>query len=88
MKKIRQSINLMLSALIVALGFGSCVTQQKYRAAQDEIKMLQEENARLNAEKAQLQQDLHNAVQYRKQMEERKVVYGPRPTGYKEDINK
>ncbi len=88
MKKIRQSINLMLSALIVALGFGSCVTQQKYRAAQEEIKLLQEENAKLNADNQKLQQDLRKAVQYRKQMEERKVVYGPRPTGFKDDINK
>jgi cell division protein FtsB len=90
MKRIRKSINLVLSAIIVALGFGSCVSQQKYRVAQEEIKQLHEQNSRLSAENDALHQEnanLRNALKHREQTEQRKVVYGPRPTGFKEKIN-
>ena len=33
MKKYRNTINIILSAIIVALGFGSCVSQKAYQAA-------------------------------------------------------
>jgi len=39
------------------------------------------ENSKLRKEAGKIQE-------YKRKMEERKVVYGPRPTGYKEDINK
>ena len=86
MKKIRRFINLILSAVIVALGFGSCVSQQKYLAAQEEIKQLQEKNEALNAENQRLQSNI-KALEERSRIEQRKVVYGPPPTGYKEKIN-
>ena len=88
MKKIRHSINLILSAMIVALGFGSCVSQKTYNAAQEEIKQLKGENEALKAENASLRQDISRIKDYKKKAEERKVVYGPRPTGYNERINK
>ena len=95
MSKIRQSMNIVLSAIIVALGFGSCVSQQKYKAALTEIEELRGQNSALQADKAflsdengKLRQELKKVEDYRKRIEERKVVYGPRPTGYKEDINK
>lgn len=95
MKRIRQSVNLMLSALIVALGFGSCVSQKTYKTAQEEIGILKAENQALQAENHALQaennglrQEMSRFKDYQRQMEERKVVYGPRPTHYNEDINK
>ena len=95
MSKIRQSMNIVLSAIIVALGFGSCVSQQKYKAALTEIEELKQQNAGLNAEKdallqenSKLRKEAGKIQEYKRKMEERKVVYGPRPTGYKEDINK
>lgn len=95
MSKIRQSMNIVLSAIIVALGFGSCVSQQKYKEALTEIEQLKSQNAGLNAEKdallnenAKLRQDMGKIQDYKRKMEERKVVYGPRPTGYKENIDK
>ena len=91
----RQLFNLSLSAVIVALGFGSCVSQQKYQAVQKEYKAAQEEIDRLNAEKAQMESEVNTlreqlvkAKAYRKSVEERKVVYGPRPTEFKNDIDK
>ena len=86
MKKVRQSINVILSAVIVALGFGSCVSQQKFLAAQEEINQLKERNETLNAENQKLQSHI-NALNEKIRMEQQKVVYGPRPTVYKEDIN-
>lgn len=88
MKKIRHLVNTILSAVIVALGFGSCVSQKTYDAAQEEIKLLKSENERLQSENAQLQNQLQKTVEYRERMEERKVVYGPRPSSYNEKINK
>lgn len=88
MKKVRNMINIALSAIIVALGFGSCVSQKTYNAAQERINILQAENERLQSENASLQQQINDAVKYRKGMEERKVVYGPRPTTFNENINK
>lgn len=91
MSKIRQSMNIVLSAIIVALGFGSCVSQQKYRAAQEEIKQLHEQNGRLSADNDALLRenaDLRKALKIRNKMEQPKVVYGPRPTNYKENINR
>ncbi|MBQ9231525.1 MAG: hypothetical protein IJ190_10180 [Prevotella sp.] len=88
MKKIRQSINLVLSAIIVALGFGSCVSQKTYKAAQEEIGVLKAENGALKAENANLQQEISKIRDYQKRTEERRVVYGPRPTNYNENINK
>jgi len=38
MKSIRNTLNIVLSAIIVALGFGSCVSHRAYQAAQQEIK--------------------------------------------------
>ncbi|MBQ8714655.1 MAG: hypothetical protein IJ552_05520 [Prevotella sp.] len=94
MKKIRHSINLVLSAMIVALGFGSCVSQQKYKEALTEIEQLKGQNANLNAEKdalynenAKLRGDLEKALDYKKKSEQRKVVYGPRPMEFNEKIN-
>ena len=71
-----------------ALGFGSCVSQKTYNAAQEEIKQLKGENEALKAENASLRQDISRIKDYKKKAEERKVVYGPRPTGYNERINK
>ena len=95
MKKIRQLFNLALSAVIVALGFGSCVSQQKYQAvqkeyqaAQEEINQLQAEQEKMAAEVQSLRQKLGKAAEYKRNMEERKVVYGPRPTEYKKDVDK
>ena len=90
MKKIRNTVNVVLSAIIVALGFGSCgVSQKTYNEAQQEIERLKAENASLNQEVRNLQQQQESLVkEYQKRMEERKVVYGPRPTAYNEDINK
>ena len=88
MKKIRQSVNLLLSAIIVALGFGSCVSQKTYDAAQEEIKQLKGENETLKAENASLRHDINKIREYKKSMEERKVVYGPRPTEYNDRINR
>ena len=88
MKKIRQSVNLLLSAIIVALGFGSCVSQKTYDAAQEEIKQLKGENETLKAENASLRHDINKMMEYKKSMEERKVVYGPRPTEYNDRINR
>ena len=95
MKKIRQLFNLVLSAVIVTLGFGSCVSQQKYQAVQKEYQAAQEEIGRLNAENAKmaaevnaLHQRLGKIEEYKRSMEERKVVYGPRPTEFKKDIDK
>ena len=90
MKKIRNTVNVILSALIVALGFGSCVSQKAYHEVQkahaealEEIKMLHMENESLKQEVSTLKQQIGDALEYRKRMEERKVVYGPRPTGFK-----
>lgn len=95
MKKIRHSVNLVLSAIIVALGFGSCVSQKTYKAAQEEIEVLKADKGALNAEiealkaeNAGLRQEMRKFKDYQKQMEERKVVYGPRPTNYNENINR
>ncbi len=88
MKKIRQSVNLLLSAIIVALGFGSCVSQKTYNAAQEEIKQLKGENDALKAENASLRHDINKIREYQQRAEERKVVYGPRPTGYNDKIGK
>lgn len=95
MKKLRQLFNLALSAVVVALGFGSCVSMQKYKAIQQENEAAKEEINRLNAENAQIRSEMDNlfkrmkaSEEYRKRMEERKVVYGPRPSGFKENIDK
>ena len=88
MKRIHHTINAVLSAIIVTLGFGSCVSQKNYNAAQEEIKQLQEKNAILESEIHNLQQQISSFKDYQKQFEERKVVYGPRPTEYREKINK
>ena len=92
MKKIRNAINIALSAIIVALGFGSCVSQKTYNAAQERINLLEAENDQLRNENASLQSQIKTisnaADQYRQRMEERKVVYGPRPTNFNENINK
>ena len=95
MKKIRQFVNLLLSAVIVTLGFGSCVSQQKYQAAQEEIRNLQELNGALRAEtdalraeNDRLQQNLNKAMEYQRKIEQRKVVYGPPPTSYQRDITR
>jgi hypothetical protein len=90
MKKIRNMINIALSAVIVALGFSSCVSQKTYNAAQERINLLQAENERLQNENLKLQDQIKTvseaAGQYRQQMEQRKVVYGPRPTNFNEKI--
>lgn len=88
MKKIRQYVNLVLSAIIVALGFGSCVSLKTYKAAQEEIENLKAQNEGLKSENARLNQNIQNFKDYQKQTEQRKVVYGPRPTRYDEQINK
>lgn len=94
MKKIRNTVNVILSAIIVALGFGSCVSQKAYNEvqkahaeAQEEIKTLHMENESLRQEVNTLKQQIGSALEYRKRMEERKVVYGPRPTGYKGELD-
>lgn len=87
MKKIRQSVNLVLSAIIVALGFGSCVSQKTYKAAQAEIEHLKAENDVLKEQNAELQSNLSKFKEYQRNAEQRKVVYGPRPTQYNEKIN-
>ena len=90
-KRIRYTINTLLSALIVALGFGSCVSQKTYEAAKQEIKQLQEENEMLKNDNSTLSNDVKrlkkSIAEYQKRMEQRKVVYGPRPTDYKKNIN-
>lgn len=90
MKKIRNIINIALSAIIVALGFGSCVSQKTYKEAQERINVLQAENEQLKVENASLQTQIKTiseaAGQYRQQIEQRKVVYGPRPTTFNEKI--
>ena len=95
MKKLRQLFNLALSAVVVVLGFGSCVSLQKYKAVQQECEAAKEEIGRLNAENAQMRSEMDNLFkkvkasdEYRKRMEERKVVYGPRPSEFKKDIDK
>lgn len=89
MKKIRNTVNVVLSAIIVALGFGSCgVSQKTYNEAMQEIERLNKENASLNQEVQSLRQQMDAVKEYQRRMEERKVVYGPRPTAYDEDINK
>lgn len=88
MKKIRSFINLLLSAVIVALGFGSCVSQQKYREAQKEIQQLKAENDSLKEDNAGLKREMQKVMEYKNRFEERKVVYGPRPTSFQEKINK
>ena len=74
MKSIRNTLNIVLSAIIVALGFGSCVShrayqEQKNSSLKDEIRTLEE-----------------NIMKYRRDSEQRKVVYGPRPTSFQKDI--
>ena len=75
MKSIRNTLNIVLSAIIVALGFGSCVSHRAYQVKQknsslkDEIRTLEE-----------------NIMKYRRNSEQRKVVYGPRPTSFQKDI--
>ena len=86
MKKIRNMINIALSAVIVALGFGSCVSQKTYKEAQERINVLQAENEYLQNENLSLKDQIKAAGQYRQQMEQRKVVYGPRPTTFNEKI--
>ena len=83
MKKVRHTINAVFSAMIVALGFGSCVSQKNYDAAQKEIELLQERNAVLEREVQDLKQQISFFKDYKDQMEQRKVVYGPPPTGYR-----
>ena len=61
MKKIRNTVNVVLSAIIVALGFGSCgVSQKTYNEAQQELERLKAENASLNQEVRNLQQQQVN----------------------------
>jgi outer membrane murein-binding lipoprotein Lpp len=88
MKKIRCFVNLALSAVIVALGFGSCVSQQKYQEAQEEIQQLKAENDALKEDNAGLKREMQKIMDYKKRIEERKVVYGPRPTSFQEKINR
>ena len=83
MKKVRHTINAVFSAIIVALGFGSCVSQKNYDAAQKEIELLQERNAVLEREVQDLKQQISFFKDYKDQMEQRNVVYGPPPTGYR-----
>lgn len=93
MKKYHNTINMILSAIIVALGFGSCVSQKAYQAAKQEINNLKQENEKLREKNTQLNQNIENLeraiIKYRRNMEERKVVYGPRPTNYmkKSELN-
>jgi len=86
MKKYRNTINIIFSAIIVALGFGSCVSQKAYQAAKQEINDLKSENQKLREKNIELNQSIENMeraiIKYRRNMEERKVVYGPRPTSY------
>ena len=84
------SLNIVLSAIIVALGFGSCVSHRAYQAAQQEIKQLQDENEQLKQKNSSLKDEIRtleeNIMKYRRDSEQRKVVYGPRPTSFQKDI--
>ncbi len=90
MKSIRNTLNIVLSAIIVALGFGSCVSHRAYQAAQQEIKQLQDENEQLKQKNSSLKDEIRtleeNIMKYRRNSEQRKVVYGPRPTSFQKDI--
>ena len=80
-KRIRHTVNALLSALIVMLGFGSCDTSKAaLQEANAKIESLEAENAMLKAENNSLQSRLQEAV--RRIEEPRKVVYGPPPTRF------
>ena len=67
MKKIRNTVNVVLSAIIVALGFGSCgVSQKTYNEAMQEIERLNKENASLNQEVQSLRQQMDAVKEYQR----------------------
>ena len=91
MKRINSFINLAIGSLLVLIGFGGCYSSKKATKAQEQEELMRKaEQAALQEARTQdsLKQVREQEMmrRQREKTDQRKVVYGPAPSPYKDSF--